>query len=272
MIKIAAMVGAPDLETRAVAPYQGDLQPAFYRLAEMGYEGIELMTKNPSKLDGKAIHNWLCEQNLRMVALCTGHVYGEDQLGLVAQDLQISQAAMERLQQFVDFGANYFGEGTLVTIGRSRGWGDPSQPQATWEVGVKAFQQLADYAAPHGIRIALEPICSHEHWFIQTTQEGIRICHAVGRPNFGLMLDTYHMNIQDDDLLASLREAQSYCWHMHFSDQNRMWPGSGVLDFGKILSTLQEIDYKGFVSMEILPQPDPDTSARASIEWVRQYL
>jgi len=230
------------------------------------------MTKDPSSLDGESIRHWLDENQLTLVSLCTGHVFGEDRLGLVGPDLQISQPGMDRLKTFVDFGAAYFGEGTMVNLGRSRGPGDSARLEESWERAVKAFQELADYALSCGIRILLEPISIHEHKYILTTQDGIRTCQAVDRSNFGLVLDVYHMNIQDSDMLESFREAGELCWHVHISDQNRKWPGSGVLDFNKIISVLKEIDYDGYVSTEILPWPDPDTAARSSIETLRKYI
>jgi sugar phosphate isomerase/epimerase len=94
----------------------------------------------------------------------------------------------------------------------------------------------------------------------------------VDRPNFGLMADLYHMNIEDVDIYASLRAAQPHLKFIHFTDNNRHWPGSGHLDFPRIVAVLRDIGYAGFVSLEIQPWPDPDTAARASIEYLRPLL
>ncbi len=266
------MVGSPDLKTRALAAYQGGLATAFEKLGELGYEGVELMLKDPSKVDGDYIRKQLIEHQLDMVALCTGHVYGEDGLGLVGSDLEISLPAMDRLKAIIDFGAEYFGDGIMVNIGRTRGPGDPNRLQDSQHKAYEAFQELADYAIRKNVRITLEPISIHEHRYILTTQDGILARKAVNRSNFGLMLDTYHMNIQDVDMLESFREAKDFCWHIHISDQNRKWPGSGVIDFKKVISVLKDIGYEGFLSTEILPWPDPDTAARSSIETLRRYI
>ena len=271
MIRIASMVGGPDLETATLAPYSGDLEQACLKLAALGYDGIELMTKQPSTLDAARLQAILTDNRLNMVGLCTGHVFGEDRLGLVTSELQIDRQAVIRLKEFIDF-AGFFGEGTMVNIGRSRGMGDPKQIQRTLSVARDAIQELADYAQPGKVRLSLEPINKAETNFIHSTQDGIELVKLVNRPNFGLMLDTYHMFLEDVDLIRSLHEAAPYCWHLHFSDSNRRWPGNASIHFDQIIETLNSIGYDGFVGTEILAWPDPDTAARSSIEYLRKFI
>jgi sugar phosphate isomerase/epimerase len=272
VIKIAAMIGTPDLEQETLAVYSGDLATAFEKVAKLGYDGVELMTKNPAQLNGVKTRQWLDENRLKLVGLCTGHVYGEDGLGLVGPDPEICRQAMARLKTFVDFAAAHFGEGTLVNIGRSRGPGYPNDAASTLDHMAEAFGELADYALPHEVRLVLEPVNVHQAPYIQSSQDGIAMVTGVNRPNFGLMLDVYHMNIEDVDIYDSFREADELCWFVHFADNNRKWPGSAHLDFERIIKVLNEIGYDGYASMEILPWPDPDTAARSSIEFLRQYI
>jgi sugar phosphate isomerase/epimerase len=272
VLQIAAMVGAPDLEQDTLAVYSGDLPRAFANLAELGYDGVELMTKDPARLDGAQIRGWLEESHLELVGLCTGHVYGEDRLGLVGPDSHTCRRAMERMKCFVDFIAAHFRKGTLINIGRSRGPGFAGDSTATLERMAEAFQELADYALPAGVRLVLEPVNVHQASYIHTSQDGIAMVGRVNRPNFGLMLDVYHMNIEDVDVYASFREAGELCWFVHFADNNRKWPGSAHLDFERIVQVLDEINYSGYVSLEILPWPDPDTAARSAIQSLRRYI
>lgn len=271
MIKIATMIGGPDLDQETLAVFSGDLVTAFKKVAELGYDGVELMIKNPVQLDGAEIRGWLKDSRLELVGLCTGHVFGEEGLGLVGPDPERCRRAMTRLEAFVRFAAE-FGAGTLVNIGRSRGPGFPGDKAHTLERMTESFQELADYAEPYGIRIVLEPINVHQATYIHTTQDGIAMVESVKRPNFGLMLDVYHMNIEDVDIYDSIREAGAFCWFLHFADNNRKWPGSAHLNFEKIVSTLNEIGYDGFVSLEILPWPDPDAAAQSSIEYLREFI
>jgi len=272
MIKIASMVGAPDLQQATLAIYSHDLEVAFENLAAMGYDGVELMTRTPHRLDGEGIRHSLEKHGLELVGLCTGHVFGEDGLGLVGLGEDIGHQAMERLKGFIDFAAQYGVEGALVNIGRSRGPGHPHEGERTWSEMETAFRTLAEYAAPLGVRIVLEPINVLQAAYIHTAQDGIAMVKRVNHPNFGLMLDTYHMNIEDVDIYDSLHQAQPYLWFIHFTDNNRRWPGSAHLDFARIVAVLEEISYEGYISLEILPWPDPDTAAKSSIESLRRYI
>lgn len=272
MIKIASMVGAPDLQQETLAIYSRDLEIAFGKLAALGYDGVELMTRDPRRLDGRQIQTSLQNHGLQLVGLCTGHVFGEDGLGLVGLGEEISRQAMDRLMSFIDFAALYGGEGTLVNIGRSRGPGYPKDPERTLVEMEIAFRQLAEYAAPRGIKIVLEPINVLQAAYIHTAQDGIAMVQRVNHANFGLMLDAYHMNIEDVDIYESIRQAKPYLWFVHFTDNNRHWPGSAHLDFERMVAVLEEIQYEGFVSLEILPWPDPDTAAKSSINSLRRYI
>ena len=272
MIRIASMVGAPDLETPTLAPYSGDLEAAFCKLASLGYDGIELMTKQPTKLDGQQLRQSLARYGLSLAGLCTGHIFGEDRLGLVQPDLTINRMAVERLQEFIDFAAAHLDPGAMVNIGRSRGVGDPTDMPGTLATACGAIRELADYALPKGVRLILEPISRKEVNFIHSTQDGLALVQLVNRPNFGLMLDTYHMRLEDRDFFASFYEAAPYIWHVHFSDSNRRYPGSADIDYAKVVRVLEEIHYDGFVATEIQPWPDPDQAAQRSIVYLRQFI
>ena len=94
MIKIAAMVGTPDLRQETLAVYAGDLDTAINRLGNLGYDGVELMVRDPDLLDAVSIRRSLDANGLRLAGLCSGHVFGDDGLGLVGPDPQICQQAM----------------------------------------------------------------------------------------------------------------------------------------------------------------------------------
>lgn len=78
MIKISAMVGAPDLRQKTLAVYSGDIAGACRSLSALGYDGIEVMTRNPKSLDLVELKQALRNNGLELAGFCTGHVYGED--------------------------------------------------------------------------------------------------------------------------------------------------------------------------------------------------
>ena len=100
--------------------------------------------------------------------------------------------------------------------------------------------------------------------------EGLDLLDQVGAGNVGLLLDTFHMNIEEPVIEDSIRACGERIFHFHVADSNRWYPGAGHLDFKSILNALFATGYQGFVSGEFMPKPDPDTSARLSIVHLRQ--
>jgi sugar phosphate isomerase/epimerase len=80
------------------------------------------------------------------------------------------------------------------------------------------------------------------------------------------------MNIEDTDIWESIRQARDYIVHVHYSDSNRLAPGMGHFDFIKITEVLEEINYSGYISAEILPVPNSYTIAKQIIDSMKSYL
>lgn len=86
----------------------------------------------------------------------------------------------------------------------------------------------------------------------------------------GILIDTFHMNIEEASIYESIKKSKDYITHVHIADSNRWAPGSGHLDFTRIITTLKEIGYPGYLSAEILPLPDPVSAARLAIEYLKE--
>jgi len=86
------------------------------------------------------------------------------------------------------------------------------------------------------------------------------------------MPDIFHMNIEDASITDSLREAGDKISYVHFADSNRWAPGQGHLNFPEIIGVLKSISYDRFVTVEMLPKPDPDSAARMAIDYLRRAI
>lgn len=86
------------------------------------------------------------------------------------------------------------------------------------------------------------------------------------------MPDIFHMNVEDVSITGELVRFADLISYIHFADSNRLAPGWGHLDFGSIVKALNDVNYNGWVSVEILPKPDPDSAAKKSIEYLRKFI
>ncbi len=136
------------------------------------------------------------------------------------------------------------------------------------------LRRAAEHAAAAGIRLALEPLNRYEADLINTAEQGLEFVEEVGHPALGLLLDTYHANIEEASWEApfrSLTEA-GRLWHVHLGDNNRLPPGRGMIDFCALLRLLRSLGYDGALSAELLAIPDPDTAACQTVEYMRPLL
>lgn len=120
------------------------------------------------------------------------------------------------------------------------------------ETSIKNMQKLADMAADHGITtLGMEVLNRHEGYLLNTCEEGAAYVDAVGKPNVKIMLDTYHMLLEEDDIPAAIRLAGSRLGHFHVGENNRRVPGQGLyIDWDGIGQALSDIGYTGSVVME----------------------
>ena len=273
-MKLACVISTPDVREGPLALLSGTFEEKLAKAEDLGYDGVELMVCDTSKLDLDSIKGALVRHGLEVPQIVTGELFGTVGLALVHPDPAICETAMQRTKGIIEF-AGALGRETIVNIGRLRGRADwlsaNERPKARARF-IQVFQALSDYAVPHSVRITLEPCNRYEVDFVRSSREAIALAGDVDRPNFGLMLDVFHMNIEDPSIEEALREAGSLLWHVHIADSNRLPPGQGHLDFASIVATLREIGYAGYLSAEMQPLPDPDTAATLTIQHMRQWV
>ncbi len=264
-MKLCYQVATPDV---AIAPsvtaYQGSLEKSFGDLGKLGYDGVELMTLNPSKLDWAQVKETAEKNGLSVVLVCTGEIYGQLGLSFADRDPDRRRQAVERVYEIIDF-ASYLGAN--INIGRVRGqYYDDVPKEQTYAWAVDAFRKISDYAKPKNVMIALESVTIMQTNFINTIPEAAKMVDDVDRDNFKLMMDIFHLNIEEPDLYKTIRDYASYNIHVHLADNNRRYPGHCGLDFEKIISTFKEVGYDGAFCTEIFQIPNQEEAAKGAIE------
>lgn len=121
---------------------------------------------------------------------------------------------------------------------------------ALWSRGVESCQVMGKTAQALGINMCLEVVNRFETPVLNTAEEAVRFCHEVGNPNVQILLDTFHMNIEEDNQADAIRTAGTLLGHLHVGEGNRKLPGQGSLPWGEIGQALRDIGYTGGVVME----------------------
>lgn len=239
------------------------------KAAALGYQGVELALKRADELQPERLQELLDDNGLTVSCISTGQVYADGGLMLTHENSQKREQTIAILRELIDLAETF---GQTVNLGRVRGL-IGGRPRAEVEaLFTDVARDLCDYAQPKGVTLILEPVNRYETDFINSVEEGVQLMKRIARPNMLLMPDLFHMNIEDRTIGPELAKHIDFVNYIHFADSNRLAPGQGHLDFQKILNHLFYAHYDGWVSVEILPVPDPDTAARQSAEFLLPLL
>jgi D-psicose/D-tagatose/L-ribulose 3-epimerase len=122
------------------------------------------------------------------------------------------------------------------------------EQQRAW--AVESLRQAADYAAARRVRLAIEPLNRFETDLVNTVEQGLDLCQRTGRPNVGLMLDTFHMNIEEKSFTGAMTSAGDRLFHMQVAENDRGTPGSGHVPWDEVFRALDTVGYDGSIVIE----------------------
>ncbi|HHV94475.1 MAG TPA: sugar phosphate isomerase/epimerase [Firmicutes bacterium] len=253
----------------AFVVFRDKLEVSIEKAARLGYDGIELALLDRSQVDIGAIKTLLSEYNLELPVVSTGQIYGQSGLCFTDPDEGRRGRAIAQFKGLMEVAAEF---GAMINIGRVRGpyFASISKQEAE-DNFLRAMEELAQLGQRLGVGILLEPVNRYEIDFVNSCAQGAEILDRLGYDNVKLMPDLFHMNIEEPSIEGSLRKYIDYIGYIHFADSNRHAPGRGHLDFESIFAALAALHYDGFISVEILPYPDPDTAAKEAVEYLRKY-
>ncbi len=268
-MRLSIVVSVQEASFEAVA-FKGGFTDHIKRIAELGFQGVELAVRNPLEVDRGLIIETTNKHKLDICAIGTGQAYGEEGLSLSSAEKYISDAAVARLKDHLRMAKSMR---AFVIIGLIRGKaGSASKKQEAINRFANAMRSLDEYARGLGVQLVIEPINRYETDLLPTVSECLDFINANQLTNTGILLDTFHANIEEADIYQSILDAGNKLWHVHVADSNRWAPGYGHIDFLGIVDTLREIGYQGYLSAEILPYPDPIAAAEMTIETMRSLL
>ncbi len=126
----------------------------------------------------------------------------------------------------------------------------PIDKEGDWARSVKNVRTVGKIASDCGVNYCLEVLNRFEGYLLNTAEEGIRFVREVDVESVKVMLDTFHMNIEEDDMADAIRSAKGLLGHFHTGECNRRVPGKGRTPWREIGRALREIGYDRCVVME----------------------
>jgi D-psicose/D-tagatose/L-ribulose 3-epimerase len=235
------------------------------KVAAFGFDWIELPIETPDEFNYGRAGALIREQRLGVSAAAA---FGSDR-DLISADESIRANGAAYIRHCID-ATHAMGAHTLIgpmdsAVGRT--WQMTAEErERDMLVLVAALRELAEYAAPRDVVLCIEPLNRFETSFINLAAQGIELIDRVGHPNCQLMLDTFHMNIEERSLGDAIRAAGPRLRHVHACENDRGAPGSGHVPWDDVAAALREIGYAGPVVIESFTSK-VKSIARAAAIW-----
>ena len=223
------------------------LFPILEQIKSIGYAGVEIPVFNTDPLAWEPWRKKLDELELDRVAVT---INGPDHHQISA-DASMRKSTLERNKRAIDCAA-FIGSNLLTgpfhsALGVFTGKAATEQERAWAKENLYA---LAEYAQQYGIVLGLEYLNRFESYLVTTTDELIQLVDEINHPNCKLMFDSFHANIEEQNMATAIKKMAHRLVHVQLSENDRGILGRGHVDFKSILHALDEIGYDGMISVE----------------------
>jgi len=244
------------------AAFSKDQVDLIAKVADMGYDGVEVLFGDLGILDAKATRAALQKAKMGMTACC---VVTED-ANPSSDKPEVRRAALARLKQMVDLTSEMGGEAVAGPLyspvryltGRAR-------TADEWKWCAETLRAAAEHAEKARILLAIEPLNRFETYMFNTAADAVALCKEVGSPNLKVQIDTFHANIEEKNTAATLRATGPYVGHFHASESDRGVLGTGQVRWKEAFAALKAIGYNRWITIESFATGIVDLCAAACI-------
>ncbi|HEY0792562.1 MAG TPA: sugar phosphate isomerase/epimerase [Chthoniobacterales bacterium] len=248
-----------------VSPFSSATLDLAEKARSMGFDILEICVEDPKTIDPKAILPSLEAAGVE-ATICGA--FGPDR-DASSDDPAVRKQGVEYIKTCTDFAqalrAPVFAGPMYSAVGKTRLLSKDEKAKQ-WTLATESLQIAADYAGERNVKLAIEPLNRFETDLINTVEQGLELVDRIGRPNVGLLLDTFHMNVEEKDMGAAIRKAGPRIFHFHTCENDRGTPGTGLVQWTVVRDALKDAGYKGPVVIEAF-NSDIKEIARAVALW-----
>jgi D-psicose/D-tagatose/L-ribulose 3-epimerase len=242
-----------------------DVLPLAERARSLGFDVLEVCIEDPGLVSAEVLVEARARTGIEY-SVCGA--FGPDRDLAHAED-RPRRTCGEYLRRLIDLaaaiGSPHVCGPMYSAVGKAHP-DDPAEARREWERAVAGVRAAAEHAAGAGVRLALEPLNRFETDLVNTTEQGLAFCEDVGAANVGLLLDTFHLNIEEKSVGAAIRAAGDRLFHVHACENDRGTPGTGHVPWRETAEALHALGYEGQVVIESFT-PAVEGIARAVSLW-----
>lgn len=232
------------------SPFTTDsIAELFPKIAQLGFDSVEIAAEDPSLIDAKAVKQGLKEYGLDAV-ICAAFGPTRD---LTNEDPAVHENCFTYIRSCFDLcnalETSFVAGPMYSAVGKAR-MVPPDQRKKEWELAVKNLRIVCDMAAERNLQIALEPLNRFESDLVNTASDVLRLVNDISHPAAKIMLDGFHMNIEERDVEKAIISVGDKLIHFQVSENYRGTPGTGQTPWDAYKKGLEAINYNGVVSIE----------------------
>ena len=242
-----------------------DLATLAPRIANMGFDLVEIPIEGLQDVDYEQAARIIKDNGLGVTVAAA---MGPDR-DLITPDTRLRENGLAYLRRCIEATQIMGGTNLVGPMYSSTGrvWqATPSERERDVQLLVSQLKSLAAYAGDHGVVLCLEPLNRFETSFINTASQAIEVIDRVGHPACKILLDTFHMNIEERSIGDAIRAMGSRLGQLHVCENDRGAPGSGHISWTDVAKALRDINYDGPVVIESFTS-GVKTIARAASIW-----
>lgn len=231
---------------------------AIEQTAKVGFDLIEILLPNSMEIDAKAVKKQLKENHLDVV--CSLNLPKEAHIAFYPKEAE--KLIKNAIDKTSDLETNFLGGVLHGGIGVFSG-----NPLSETEKNtiVEVWSSVADYAKEKGVNIALEPINRYESYVCNTAENVLELIEKTGKDNLFLHLDTFHMNIEENNFRDPILLANQKLKHIHVTESHRGMLGEGTVNWNQFFNALKEINFEGNLVLENFSSSIPGMQQMVSL-------
>ncbi|MST82216.1 sugar phosphate isomerase/epimerase family protein [Bilifractor porci] len=248
----------------------GTIEENLQKAAALGYDAIEIHMRENEILNYDHIRQAMRETGVSISMIVTGKLATEGFCTLTDDRPYVEKAALKGVMDYIDI-ASKLGAG--IVLGWVRGTIPANQNFTPYmrRLG-KNLQEINNYSKVHHVPVVIEVINHYEMNIFTKAEQLLSFISEWELDNCFVHLDTYHMNLEEDNLSETILQVGDKLGYLHLADNQRWYPGSGNIDFISVFHALRAIHYTGYVTVECFPRDDRDDTAKKAIESIRDLI
>lgn len=231
------------------SPFSNDTLGLLQKAKDMGFDYFEICVEDAGTIQPQYIAPAL--QTAGIQALVCG-AFGPER-DISSNDEAVRQQGVEYIKQCVDIAVALGSDmvsGPMYSATGKASLLSPAEKKCQWAYGVENMKICATYAAEKGVKLAVETLNRFETDFLNTVDQGLEFLNLIGMENVGLLLDTFHMNIEETNIAEAIKRAGNKIFNFHACSNTRGTPGEDHIDWAGIAAVFAEINYNRPIVIE----------------------